>query len=86
MSGRHSPFPIDSRDVSPRISETLIEQPSSSTATDDSPDHQVLMVPRNTARLPVKQKASFQQVSPKIEIENTETVSEDYSIDAKKDI
>ena len=74
VSGRLSPFPGDSKDLQvPSIQpETVVEQTSA--AADDSPDHQLLMVPRNSKR------------SVGIGTVITETNSENCSIDTKKDI
>ena len=51
-----------------------LEEQITSTAADDSPDHQILMAPRNPKQL------------PGIDATNVTAQSEDSSTDTKKDI
>ena len=73
-SGRNSPFSKDIREsqITSAHPETLEEQVSSA-AADDSPDHQILMAPRNP------------KIQPRADIRSTTAQSEDLSDDKKKD-
>ena len=71
ISGRSSPFRNELRKA--QFTSEPLEEQVSSTAADDSPDHQILMAPRNP------------KIKPEKEIVIETAQSEDSSDDKKKD-
>jgi len=75
ISGRHSPYLSEMRKAHKTSAHPEpLEEQITSTAADDSPDHQILMAPRNPKQL------------PGIDATNETAQSEDSSSDTKKDI